>query len=219
MAKLRHFILTDVSFIGGVLLAAGSRITSDDLGTYVDPADGKTKPVKPGETLVEVDETGAPVNDRDYDRLRTVLADVAGVPIAPVMPFAPNATKAQAAPAQPPGGVAIAENQLPLRPANGVESDEAAEARRQQADNAADTVEAMTNGPKSEAPQRRNAGGTAEFSPVDKTADFANAGRFTVASAEGIGMYSVNGPGLTEPQTIRGKDKVTARLDELNAGS
>lgn len=54
---------------------------------------------------------------------------------------------------------------------------------------------------------RRKPSGPVEF----------NAGRFTVAKADGIGMYEISGPGLASPESVKGKAKVQARLDALNA--
>lgn len=158
MAKLKYFILVAPSFIGGALLAPGSRVTSDDLGTYTDPATGKEKPVKPGETLAEIDERGNPVSEDDALKMNAVADELAGMPIAPVQPFSPNPTKAQAAPAQPPGGVALVEKSLNTAPAEGVESDEAAAARAAHADEQAKTVGAIT----AESPKRRNSPTKAE---------------------------------------------------------
>jgi len=157
MAKLKYYTLAGTSFIGGALLAAGSRVTSDDLGSYRDPADGKTKPVKPGELLIETDEAGRPLTDDGALALQGVLGDIAGQPIAAVAPFSPNPTRPQGAPSQPAGGVSLAENALQTEPATGVESEEAAAARAEQAENNADAVAAIgaAGSPAPEAPQRR----------------------------------------------------------------
>ena len=155
---LKYYRLTEVSFIGGALLAAGSIVTSQDLGTYTDPADGKEKEVKPGSALVEVDEAGKPKTDAGARALQAVLGNIAPMEIAAVAPFSPNPTRPQGAPTQAPGGLSLAENDLPqTAPAQGVESDEAAQARGEQAEKAAEAVQAMTAGqPKPEKPQRRD---------------------------------------------------------------
>lgn len=150
--ELKHYVLTGVSFIGGSLLAPGSRVTSDDLGTYRDPATGQERAVKPGETLVEVTEDGRPIDDTAAWKLQSVAGMVGDMPIAAVQPFSPNPTAAQGAPAQAPGGVSLVEGHLRTGPAQGVESDEAAAARAEQASNSAKAVEAMTAGEK---PRRR----------------------------------------------------------------
>jgi hypothetical protein len=49
----------------------------------------------------------------------------------------------------------------------------------------------------------------------DLTGQFT-AGAFRVAKAPGVGSYAISGPGLDEPETVRGKDKTQARLDDLN---
>lgn len=152
--KLRHFVVVSASFIGGSLLAPGSRVTSDELGTYKDPRTGEQVPVKPGETLVEVNADGSPVDDAAADKLAAVAGDAAGIPIAAVQPFSPNPTRPQGAPGQPAGGVSLAEGQLRTLPAEGVESNAAAEARAEQGENAAAAVAAMTAGDR---PRRRGA--------------------------------------------------------------
>lgn len=155
-AGMKHYVLIETSFIGGSLLAPGSRVTSVDLGTYTDPTTGTVRPVKPGETLVEVHEDGSPVDRASADKLRAVAGDVAGIPIAAVQPFSPNPTRPQGAPTQPPGGVSLVEGALRTQPPQGVESNEAAQARADQAGNAAQAVAAMTAGEK---PRRRGSSG------------------------------------------------------------
>lgn len=153
--ELKHYVLVGVSFIGGSLLAPGSRVTSDDLGTYRDPSTGRELPVKPGETLVEVTEDGRPIDETAAWKLQSIAGQLSVMPIAAVQPFSPNPTAAQGAPAQAPGGVSLAEQHLRTGPATGVESDAAAAARSEQADNSAKAVEAMTAG---QAPRRRGQG-------------------------------------------------------------
>lgn len=152
--KLRHYVLTGVSFIGGTLLAPGSRVTSDDLGTYRDPVSGEELPVKPGELLVEVNPDGSPIDDVAAWKLQSIAGQLSDMPIAAVQPFAPNPTQPQGAPAQPPGGVSLVDRQLRTSPADGVESDAAAAARSDQAGRQATAVAAMTAGEK---PRRRSA--------------------------------------------------------------
>jgi hypothetical protein len=154
--ELKHYVTIGVSFIGGSLLAVGSRVTSDDLGTYRDPSSGVERQVKPGETLVEVNADGTPVDATAAWRLQSVAGNLSDMPIAAVQPFAPNPTAPQGAPAQPPGGVSLVEGHLRTSPPQGVESDEAAQARADQAGRSADSVAAMTAG---EAPRRRGASG------------------------------------------------------------
>lgn len=149
---LKHYILTGVSFIGGSLLAPGSRVTSDDLGTYRDPATGTERPVKPGETLVEVTEDGRPIDETAAWKLQSLAGQMSDMPIAAVQPFSPNPTAAQGAPAQSPGGLQLVEGHMRTGPATGVESDAAAAARAEQAGNQASAVQAMTAGEK---PRRR----------------------------------------------------------------
>lgn len=154
--KLKHYVLIGVSFIGGSLLAPGSRVTSDDLGTYRDPSSGEERSVKPGETLVEVNEDGTPVDETSAWRLQSVAGDLSDMPIAAVQPFSPNPTAPQGAPAQAPGGVSLVEGHLRTSPPQGVESNAAAQARADQAGNSADAVAAMTAGV---TPRRRGSGG------------------------------------------------------------
>jgi len=150
--ELKHYVLIGVSFIGGSLLAPGSRVTSDDLGTYRDPATGTERPVKPGETLVEVTEDGKPIDDAAAWKLQGIAGQLSDMPIAAVQPFSPNPTAPQGAPAQAPGGVSLVEGHLRTAPPEGVESNAAAAARAEQASNSANAVAAMTAG---EAPKRR----------------------------------------------------------------
>lgn len=151
--ELKHYVLIGVSFIGGSLLAPGSRVTSDDLGTYRDPGTGTERPVKPGETLVEVTEDGRPIDEAAAWKLQSIAGQLSDMPIAAVQPFSPNPTRPQGAPAQAPGGVSLVEGHLRTAPPEGVESNVAAAARAEQADNSAAAVAAMTAG---EAPRRRS---------------------------------------------------------------
>ena len=110
MAKsFKRYLLAEVAFIGGTLLAVGSVITSDDLGEFKDPKDGKIKAVKPPASSIEIDADGRPVSSEDAE----AYADLVGqmpAPRAQVMPFAPGGGEAM--PAQQPGGLQLAGNQL-----------------------------------------------------------------------------------------------------------
>lgn len=114
---MRHFIVAQPSFIANQLVAAGSRVTEYDLGLS-----------EPGEQLIEVDERGSPLNPADVNRLIGIDVNLAPVQVAPVAPHAPNPTRAQALPPQPAGGVSLAGDRRYV-PADGVESNEAADAR------------------------------------------------------------------------------------------
>jgi hypothetical protein len=148
---MKRYILAEPHYIGGVLLAAGSIVTDDDLGTFKAPADderGKYLPngqlnpdfkprfkagdevqVEAGSQLIEVDAKGSPKNKADERRLTEAGISAAPIEVAPVAPHAPNPTQPQGLPAhgtgelQPPGVYV---------PGDGVESDEAAEAREEQ---------------------------------------------------------------------------------------
>jgi hypothetical protein len=89
---MARYILTEPAFIGGVLLAAGSIITDDDLpeAPPVDAATGRVQtddkgkpeaPVKsaPPRSAIEVDENGVPVDDADLPVLEA--AGVSAMPI------------------------------------------------------------------------------------------------------------------------------------------
>lgn len=119
MANIKHYMLTEPAFIAGALLTAGSRINSNDLGFKTVTEKGKPKKiaVRPPSTAIEVDERGNPKSEADADLLASVASGNEGVPIAPVQPHAPNPTLPQGAPAQPAGGVQVAENQVQAEPA------------------------------------------------------------------------------------------------------
>jgi hypothetical protein len=51
--------------------------------------------------------------------------------------------------------------------------------------------------------------------PKDFTGQFT-AGAFTVAQAPGVGTYAISGPGLQQPENVKGKAAAQTRLDELN---
>lgn len=114
MAKLRRFIITEPAFIAGSLLAPGSIVTSDDLGTYVDPVSKKDKPVRPPASSIEVDENGDALSAEEHDQLVSLLAGIAPAVQSPVAPFDPEARyRGQGAPAQSPGGPQFAAVDLP----------------------------------------------------------------------------------------------------------
>lgn len=108
--KYRRFLLAEVAFIGGTLLAAGSVVTSDDLGEYKDPKDGKLKPVKPPMSSIEIDEAGRPVTAEGAEAYAALVGSLPPAP-AEIQPFTPGG--GQALPSQGPGGVQLAGQQLP----------------------------------------------------------------------------------------------------------
>jgi len=115
---MRYFIVAEPSFIGAQLVGIGSRLNENDLN-------GST----PGNHLIEINEDGSPINQKDRARLLKALAGASSVAIAPIAPHAPNPTAPQAIPGQRPGSVQLAGGDLNFRPAVGVETDEAAAAR------------------------------------------------------------------------------------------
>jgi len=107
--KYRRFLLTEVSFIGSTLLVPGSVVTSDDLGEYKDPVDGKLKPVRPPASSIEIDADGRPVSKDDAESYSALVGSLP--PAAPeAAAFAPGG--GVASPTQAPGGPSIAANQL-----------------------------------------------------------------------------------------------------------
>jgi len=117
-------MLTTPAFIAATLLVEGSIVTEDDLGTKEVPVldkagkpTGKTKrvQVRPPSTAIEVNAKGEPVSDSDADMLAAMAEGK--TEIAAVRPHAPNPTEPQGAPAQPAGGVQVAENDLSTEPA------------------------------------------------------------------------------------------------------
>lgn len=126
----RYFIVSEVSFIGGSMLAPGSRVTSDDLGEYKDPTTGEMTPVTPGTTLIETDENGELLDDERAEELQQVLG---GLRV--------GASTSLSVPPTAPGGARLAQNNLVDAPGG---------------DNEAEAVLAMTAGqPSPEAPKRR----------------------------------------------------------------
>lgn len=114
---MRHFIVASPSYIADRLLAQGSRIT-----------DAWLNGAEPGTNLIETDENGVPKKPEDVARLLAAGVNLGPVQVAPVMPHAPNPTQPQAVPGQAAGSVQIAGNREYV-PADGVESNEAADAR------------------------------------------------------------------------------------------
>ena len=135
----KRYQLTEPAFIGGALLAEGSRITDDDLPVGPDPRNpGKTMRSPPPETAIEIDANGVAVNKADRVIQETIGA-AQPIQVAPIQPHAPNPTAPQALPGH---GVA---SPLPVGeyvPAEGVESNEAAAARAEQLADATDAAPA-----------------------------------------------------------------------------
>src|SRR5690349_602209 len=121
---MKRFMLKEPHFIGGALLAAGSIVTEGDLGK-----DRKGHKTKPGEGLVEINAHGQAVDRDEADEVQRLGVSAIPVEVAPVSPHAPNPTMPQALPAHNVGEVLPAGTFVP---AQGVESDEAAEARAEQ---------------------------------------------------------------------------------------
>lgn len=113
----KRYMVVEGSFIASQLVAPGSVLTDADLG-------GAT----PGNALVEIDQSGSPINPDDLAKLRNAGINFGPVQVAPIMPHAPNPTRAQAIPGHAPGAVAFAEDREYV-PGDGVESNESAEAR------------------------------------------------------------------------------------------
>lgn len=105
----KRYMLAEVAFIGGTLLAVGSIVTSDDLGTYKDPKTGKKKPVRPPASSIEVDENNRPVSAEDGDNYAQLVGTLPA-PAADIAPFTPGG--GQGMPAQPPGSVQLAAQQV-----------------------------------------------------------------------------------------------------------
>lgn len=108
-AKFRRWVLTEPAFIAATLLAAGSIITSDDLGTGKSK-EGKAEPVAPPSTAIEIDDKGNPVSEADNHAL-DALVNAGPAPAELIAPISPGAG-AVGAPAQAPGGVQLAANAL-----------------------------------------------------------------------------------------------------------
>lgn len=101
---MKRWILANVAFIASSLVAPGSIITEEDLGTVLvkDPETGKEKEVKvkPPHDAIEIDANG---NPKDKDR----AGDLSNL-IGSLAVHAGGAS----APAQTPGGVSLAANEL-----------------------------------------------------------------------------------------------------------
>lgn len=108
-ATFKRYLLTEVAFIGATLLAVGSVVTSDDLGEYKDPDDGKMKPVRPPASSIEIDENNRPVSKEDADAYVALIGSLPA-PAAEIQPFTPGG--GQAMPSQAPGGPQLAANQI-----------------------------------------------------------------------------------------------------------
>jgi hypothetical protein len=157
---MRHFIVAADSYIADRLLAAGSRITDAWLN-------GAT----PGSNLIETDEAGVPLDPKDGARLLAAGVHLGPVQVAPVAPHAPNPTRPQSIPGQSGGSVMIAGDRG-FVPGDGVESNEAADARVERlktelaaAVEAAEAARSVADEP--EAPQRRGSDTGGEPSPLD----------------------------------------------------
>lgn len=114
---MKHFVVIAGSFIGGILVAPGSFVNEDDL-------QGAT----PGSNLVEIDEAGRPVNSDDLAKLQGISFNPSRSEIAAVSPHAPNPTRPQAIPGRQPFDAPLVRDGG-WEPSQGVESDEAKEAR------------------------------------------------------------------------------------------
>lgn len=148
---MKHYMLTSPAFIGGTLLAEGSRINDADLGKAKDK-NGKLVQVRPPSDAIEVDVNGQPVNDEAAQQMAALAGDLHEDEIAPVAPFAPFPTQPQGAPPQAPGGVQVVASQQRTKPARGVSPPPTKE-EKENAENADDGSAAKA---KSEEPQRRS---------------------------------------------------------------
>lgn len=153
---MRYFTISRVSFINDQLVDAGSRLT-----------DAHLNGAEPGEAWVETDENGVPLTDEGKRELLGANINYGPVQVAPIQPHAPNPTKPQALPSQPIGGVSIAGNRNYV-PADGVESNEAADARvtRLRAELAAAEEAAAAVADVADAPLPPTRRGSATASPV-----------------------------------------------------
>ena len=114
MAKFRRYILTEPAFIAGTLLALGSRVTSEDLGSFTDPVTKKEVAIKPPASSIEIAENGDALTAEDHATLVELLAGIAPAVQAPISPFnAEAAYLPQGAPAKPAGGSIFAAGDLP----------------------------------------------------------------------------------------------------------
>lgn len=180
---MKRYMLTEPAFIGTALLAAGSIITDDDLpegqeaepGHYEGSGDqrvwipprlipGTSMRSPPPASAIEVDANGVPKRKEDagFAALRIPTE------IAPVSPHAPNPTAPQALPPHEVGTTGDVGAQFTSGARDGVESDEAAQARADQADKiaeAAGKAAAKASGGGTQ-PTRRAAARTATDGPT-----------------------------------------------------
>lgn len=101
---MKRWILANVAFIASSLVAPGSIITEEDLGTTIvkDPETGKEKEVKvkPPHDAIEIDADG---NPKDKDRAGDLSNLIGSLAVH---------SGGASAPAQTPGGVSLAANEL-----------------------------------------------------------------------------------------------------------
>lgn len=101
---MKRWILANVAFIASSLVAPGSIITEEDLGKVEvkDEETGKTKlvQVKPPHDAIEIDANGNPKDKGRADDLSTLIGSLA------------VHSGGASAPAQTPGGVSLAANEL-----------------------------------------------------------------------------------------------------------
>lgn len=101
---MKRWILANVAFIASSLVAAGSVITQEDLGKVkvTDAETGKEKlvNVKPPHDAIEIDGNGNPIDKAKAEDLANLIGSLA------------IHAGGAAAPAQTPGGVSLAANQL-----------------------------------------------------------------------------------------------------------
>ena len=101
---MKRWILANVAFIGSSLVAPGSIITEEDLGTTLvkDQETGKEKEVKvkPPHDAIEIDAKGNPKDEGRAGDLSNLIGSLA------------INSGAASSPAQTPGGVSLAANQL-----------------------------------------------------------------------------------------------------------
>jgi len=115
---MKRYLLTEPSFIGSALLAAGSIITDADLpygaamepGRYEGPpenrvwiaaapkADGSKVRSAPPASAIEIDASGQPVHKADLAALAGITDVGTVIEVAPIAPHAPNPTMPQALP-------------------------------------------------------------------------------------------------------------------------
>lgn len=165
---MKRWMLTEAAFLGGVLLAAGSRITENDLpvGPEMEPAkmkDGMLIPAQPKEggkmirsapppASIEIDASGQPVASLSPFEDSVFAAASTVTEVLPVAPHAPNPTMPQAIPPHAVGEVAPLGTFAPAEGAQGSTEGTAADL---EAEMAAATGGAPAATVASPAPQRR----------------------------------------------------------------